>query len=201
MYKFFFENFFHFFNPCLYMKFTSRLAGTLFVNIKYFMMGLLIMDIVQMRINDLKPYDKNPRKNDGAVDYVAESIKEFGFKVPIVIDKNNVIVAGHTRYKASKKLGFKEVPCIVADDLNEEQIKAFRLADNKVGEFAEWDFDLLNSELDDLIDIDMELFGFNATSDLMLDVNDEDFLQDTEITKEKKAKKIVCPHCGEEIEV
>lgn len=119
------------------------------------------MNIVQMKIKDLKPYEKNPRKNDKAVDYVAESIKEFGFKVPIVVDKDNVIVAGHTRYKASKKLGFSEVPCIVADDLNEEQIKAFRLADNKVGEFAEWDFDLLNSELDDLIDIDMELFGFD----------------------------------------
>ena len=88
-------------------------------------------------------------------------IKEFGFKVPMVIDKDNVIVAGHTRYKASMELGLKEVPCIVADDLTEEQIKAFRLADNKVSEKSQWNFDLLNEELDDILDIDMEDFGFN----------------------------------------
>ena len=84
------------------------------------------------------PYEKNPRKNDDAVKYVAESIQQFGFKVPIVIDTNGVIIAGHTRYKASKKLGLKEVPCIIADDLTEEQIKAYRLADNKVSELSEW---------------------------------------------------------------
>jgi len=89
------------------------------------------MQIVNKNINELKEYINNPRNNDNAVDYVANSIKEFGFKVPIVIDKNNVIVAGHTRYKASKKLGITEVPCIVADDLTDEQIKAFRLVDNK----------------------------------------------------------------------
>lgn len=96
------------------------------------------MKIIQMKIEQLKPYANNPRKNDGAVDVVANSIKEFGFKSPIIVDKNNVIIAGHTRYKASKKLGLKEVPVIVADDLTEEQVKAFRLADNKVGEIAEW---------------------------------------------------------------
>lgn len=146
------------------------------------------MDIKQMKIKDLIPYEKNPRKNDKAVDYVAESIKEFGFKVPIVIDKDNVIVAGHTRYKASKKLGFKEVPCIVADDLNEEQIKVFRLADNKVGEFAEWDFDLLNSELDDLIDIDMELFGFDDVleEEEQIEAQEDDF--EAELPEEPKAK-------------
>ena len=122
------------------------------------------MDIINITLKDLKPYENNPRKNDDAVKYVAESIKEFGFKVPIVIDKNNVIVAGHTRYKAAKKLKMIEVPCIIADDLTEEQIKAFRLADNKVAEKAEWDFDLLNTELDDIIDLDMELFGFEETS-------------------------------------
>lgn len=143
------------------------------------------MNIKQMKIKDLIPYEKNPRKNDKAVDYVAESIKEFGFKVPIVIDKNNVIVAGHTRYKASKKLGFKEVPCIVADDLNDEQIKAFRLADNKVGEFAEWDFDLLESELDDLIDIDMELFGFGD--------NEEDDILAEPIEKGKLTDEFIIP--------
>lgn len=118
------------------------------------------MNIVIMNVSDIKPYEKNPRKNDDAVKYVQESIKQFGFKVPIIIDKDNVIVAGHTRYKAAKKLKMKEVPCIVADDLTDEQVKAFRLADNKVAEKAEWDFDLLSSELDDLFDFDMGAFGF-----------------------------------------
>ena len=117
------------------------------------------MQIVYKKIDEVIPYENNPRKNDEAVDYVAKSIKEFGFKVPIIIDKNNVIVTGHTRLKAAKKLQLKEVPVIMADDLTEEQIKAFRLADNKVSEFAEWDDDLLKFELDD-IDIDMTDFGF-----------------------------------------
>ena len=105
------------------------------------------MKIINKKIKEIKPYENNPRKNDEAVKYVAESIKQFGFKVPIVVDKDNVIVAGHTRYKASQELGLEEVPCIVADDLNEEQIKAYRLADNKVSEKAEWDLDILNDEI------------------------------------------------------
>lgn len=118
------------------------------------------MHIQYKKLSEITPYEKNPRKNDEAVDYVAKSIEEFGFKVPIITDKNGVIVAGHTRYKASKKLHYKDVPCIVADDLSEEQIKAFRLADNKVAEKAEWDFDLLTDELEDIQDIDMADFGF-----------------------------------------
>ena len=117
------------------------------------------MQIEYIKLEQIKPYERNPRKNDEAVKYVKQSIKEFGFKVPIVLDKDNVIVAGHTRYKASKELGLKEVPCIHADDLNVEQIKAFRLADNKVSEFAEWDDSLLNLELDSL-EMDMTDFGF-----------------------------------------
>ena len=118
------------------------------------------MDILNLGLEEIKPYEKNPRNNDNAVDAVAASIREFGFKVPIIIDKDNIIVAGHTRYKAAKKLGLKTVPCIKADDLNDEQIKAFRLADNKVSELAEWDFDLLNEELE-TITMDMEQFGFD----------------------------------------
>lgn len=124
------------------------------------------MNIVQKKINEIKPYEKNPRKNDEAVEYVANSIKEFGFKVPIVIDKDGVIIAGHTRYKASKKLGLKEVPCIVADDLTEEQVKAFRLADNKVGEVAEWDMTLLGEELLGIEDLDMSEFGFEMFEEI-----------------------------------
>ena len=112
-----------------------------------------------LSLDEIHPYEKNPRNNEPAVDAVAASIKEFGFKVPIIIDKNNIIVAGHTRFLASKKLGLTEVPCIKADDLNEEQIKAFRLADNKVSELAEWNFELLGDELAD-ITMDMEQFGF-----------------------------------------
>jgi DNA modification methylase len=116
------------------------------------------MQIVEKKITELKAYEKNPRKNDNAVAPVAESIKEFGFKVPIIVDKDNVIVAGHTRLRAAKKLGMKTVPCIVADDLTPEQIKAFRVADNSTAQIAEWDLSLLKDELIDL-DFDMSLFG------------------------------------------
>ena len=123
------------------------------------------MQIIEKNIKELIPYEKNPRKNDQSVDKVANSIKEFGFKVPIVVDKNNIIVCGHTRYKAAKKLKLAVVPCVVADDLTDEQIKAYRLADNKVAELAEWDIDLLGEELDGIFDIDMSDFGFDLSDD------------------------------------
>ena len=135
--------------------------------------GEFNMNVQEIKLKDIKPYGKNPRKNDNAVPYVAESIKQFGFKVPIVIDKNNVIVAGHTRYKAARKLGFKSVPCIIADDLTDEQIKAFRLADNKVSEKAEWDLDLLDSEIEGIFDIDMTDFGFEFESEELEAEEDE----------------------------
>lgn len=118
------------------------------------------LKIVMKPLDDLIPYANNPRINDDSVDAVAASIHEFGFKVPMVIDRDNTIVAGHTRYKAAKKLKLTEVPCIVADDLTPAQIKAFRLADNKVGESSVWDMELLGLEMDDL-DMDMTLFGFD----------------------------------------
>ena len=118
--------------------------------------------IIQKSIADLIPYSRNPRRNDEAVPMVMNSIKEFGFKVPIVVDRNNIIVCGHTRFKAALKLGLETVPCIVADDLSDEQIKAFRLADNKVSEKAEWDFEILSGELDDIINLDMDSFGFES---------------------------------------
>ena len=144
------------------------------------------MQIIQKKTVDLVPYKNNPRNNDCAVNNVAESIKEFGFKVPIVIDKNNVIVAGHTRLKASNKLGLKEVPCIVADDLTEEQIKAFRLADNKVSELVEWDFEKLENELSNLT-IDMSAFGFeDLAENLESKVVEDDYTED--LPAEPKAK-------------
>jgi site-specific DNA-methyltransferase (adenine-specific) len=145
------------------------------------------MEIVLKRLSDISPYENNPRKNDEAVKYVAESIKEFGFKVPIVIDRNNIIVAGHTRYKAAKKLNIKEVPCIVADDLTDEQVKAFRLADNKVAEKAEWDFELLSDELDGLFDFDMTVFGFDEEEEEEKpEVHEDDY--EIEPPEEPKAK-------------
>ena len=119
------------------------------------------MQIIDKKLTELKEYEKNPRRNEQAVDAVAASIREFGFKVPIIIDRDGVIVAGHTRLKAARKLGLDTVPCIIADDLSPEQIQAFRLADNKTAELAEWDPELLLQELGALT-IDMEQFGFDA---------------------------------------
>lgn len=123
------------------------------------------MDVKNFRIADLRPYEKNPRQNERAADAVAKSIEQFGFKVPIVIDADNVIVCGHTRYKAAQKLGLESVPCIIADDLTPEQVKAFRLADNKVSELAQWDDAFLLDELGDLepFNIDMSDFGFDVS--------------------------------------
>ena len=117
-----------------------------------------MIKIVEKNIDELVPYENNARINDGAVDSVANSIDAFGFKVPVIIDKNNVLVAGHTRVKAAKKLGLQKVPCIIADDLDEDQIKAFRLVDNKASELAEWDFEKLAEEIKD---IEIDLSGFD----------------------------------------
>lgn len=188
------------------------------------------MTIKEMKLSDLKPYEKNPRKNDNAVGAVAKSIEQFGFKVPIVIDKNNVIVAGHTRYKAAQKLGLESVPCIVADDLTPAQIKAFRLADNKTAELSAWDFGNLSLELDDLKIFDMNDFGFvlsdahdinnffevekqekstdkpndsfrNETSKQTETEVEESLSGNQTTSEEPELKKIICPHCGKEIEL
>lgn len=143
------------------------------------------MEIVNKHIEEIKMYENNPRNNDGAVEYVANSIKEFGFKVPIVLDKNNVIVAGHTRYKAAKLLNITEIPCIIADDLSDEQVKAFRLIDNKAAELASWDIDLLNLELENIKDIDMELFNFQISNILDNVVDDE---YEVELPEDPKTK-------------
>lgn len=119
------------------------------------------MQIIEMRTGDLIPYENNPRKNDNAVEAVAASIREFGFKVPIIVDRENVIVAGHTRLKAAELLGLETVPVIRADDLTEEQVNAFRLADNKTGEIAQWDFARLEEELLLIGEIDMGEFWFD----------------------------------------
>lgn len=158
-----------------------------------------MMKIFDIKINDLQEYENNPRHNDKAVDVVANSIEQFGFKVPIVVDKNNVIVCGHTRFKAAKLLGLETVPCIVADDLTPEQVDAFRLADNKTSEFADWDFSKLDEELAKLsdLDIDMSDFGF------MIDESQDESGGEDEGPKEfeefgELPTKHKCPKCGYE---
>ena len=146
------------------------------------------MNIIKMKVEDLIPYINNPRNNENAVDKVASSISEFGFKNPIFVDKNNVVVNGHTRLLASKKLGLKEVPCIVIDDLTDTQIKAFRIADNKTSEYAEWDEELLKIELEQLEDMNfnLEYTGFDMDDieqmlNLGFDYSEDEFGEDFEL--------------------
>lgn len=149
------------------------------------------LEIKYIPIDVIKPYKNNPRLNEDAIPYVMNSIKEFGFKNPIILDKNNVIVAGHTRLESAKRLDMKEVPVIYADNLTEEQIKAFRLADNKVAEKSMWDYTKLDEELDSILDIDMSMFDFDInTDDLELDYDNENEVED--INK----KLCRCPKCG-----
>ena len=152
------------------------------------------MQIIIKKTSELIPYINNPRKNDNAVDKVASSIKNFGFKVPIVIDKKGEIITGHTRLKAAKKLGIEEVPTIVADDLTEQQIKAFRIADNRVAEESEWDFELLEIEMEGLDEFSVEDLGFNVNEldfdvDNTSEVVEDDFDVEAELEKPAIAKR------------
>ena len=153
------------------------------------------MEIVNKKLDELRAYENNPRNNDSAVAAVAASIKEFGFKVPIVVDAAGVIIAGHTRARAAEMLGMQTVPCIVADDLTESQIRAFRLADNKTAELAEWDFDKLDAELELLQEMDMTAFGFTL----------DDEQTDTQKEREDLSEKVnaiyeVIVECADEYE-
>lgn len=141
------------------------------------------MQITNMKLADIRPYEKNPRFNDDAVEAVANSIREFGFRQPIVVDKDHVIIAGHTRYKAALHLGLDEVPVHVADNLTPEQIQAYRIADNKTGELAEWNYDLLPLEIRELqdVDFDLSLLGFDPDElDKLLNGEAEDVIVDGE---------------------
>ena len=145
------------------------------------------MQTVTMKLKDIRPYEKNPRKNDDAVEAVANSIKEFGMKQPIVVDKNGVIIVGHTRYKALKKLGIKETDVVVADDLTEEQVKAYRIADNSTNDLATWDYDLLMPEIEGL-SYDMADFGMNLTrTEDGIDFSNLEQYKDQEHTEEYDA--------------
>lgn len=155
------------------------------------------MNIENIKISKLKPYEKNAKKHDETqINNVAESIKQFGMVQPIVIDKDNVVIIGHCRLEACKKLNFKEVPCVRADDLTEEQVNKLRLVDNKLNE-SEWDYELLGEELSIL---DLDEFELDWNLPIETDVNIDEFFTDAE-QKEKEPKTIKCPHCGEIIEV
>ena len=143
-----------------------------------------------MRMDDIRPYPNNPRRNDGAVDAVAESIRQCGYVAPIIVDEDGVILAGHTRYKALQKLGYETADVLIKSGMTEEQKKKYRLLDNKTGELAGWDFEKLAIELDGLDFGDFD-FGFDSDS-----FEWEDLVEDME-PKEKEPKKIQCPHCGE----
>jgi len=135
------------------------------------------MEIKMVKLSEIVPYENNPRKNADAVEPVKQSIMQFGFRNPMILDAENVIVAGHTRYLAAQELGLQEVPVLYADDLTEEQIQKYRLVDNKTAEYAEWDFEKLEEELAQLDFGDFD-FGFN--NDLEIDETDLD--DDTEKT-------------------
>ena len=145
------------------------------------------MEIINVNISEIVPYENNPRKNDKAVDIVAKSIKEFGFLVPIILDNKNIVVAGHTRLKAAYKLGLTEVPCIYAEGLNDKQIKAFRIMDNKSSEYASWDLEMLKTELQELkgLDLDLELTGFGEVelNKLLPDETKEEELPNPQVPK------------------
>lgn len=148
--------------------------------------------IVYIEVSKLKLNEKNPRKNDNAVDGVAKSIEKYGFKNPLIVDRNNVVWCGNTRLKASKKLGLKEVPCIIADDLTEEQIREYALLDNKLNEIAEWDYELLGEELS-VLDLDEFELDWNvANSDIdwgsVADLENETY-------NEPQHNMIECPSC------
>lgn len=157
------------------------------------------MQVKNVPINEVHEYPNNPRKNDDAVEYVANSIKEFGWQQPLVVDSEGVLIVGHTRLKAAEKLGLKEVPVVVADNLTDEQVKAYRLADNKTGEMASWDWEAMNLELEDIdwLDLDMEKFGFCVMPNLD-DLFDNNVASGNEGgSTSNEQQKIQCPHCGE----
>ena len=145
------------------------------------------MKYVKKKLSDIKPYENNPRINDEAVEDVAESIRQCSYIAPIIIDENGVILAGHTRYKALNRLGYKDCEVIVVDNLTEEQKKKYRLYDNKTGELSTWDQKKLNEEL---FEVDFCGYDFGQPKE-----------EETDETSEAGKKTKTCPCCGEVFEV
>ncbi|MBQ3346211.1 MAG: ParB N-terminal domain-containing protein [Synergistaceae bacterium] len=165
------------------------------------------MEVRNIAVKDIREYANNPRNiSENAIKAVAESIKVFGFRVPIILDRDNVIVAGHTRIQAARLLGLDEVPCVVADDLTPEQVRAFRLADNKVAELSGWDFEKLDLELEELADVDIDMSGFGFDIDENVSDHTDFFVQaepnsDEQKHNSAKPHRITCPECGAEIQI
>jgi len=164
------------------------------------------MNIELRKLSDITPYEQNPRFNDDTVASVARSIREFGFRQPIVLDSNGIIVCGHTRYKAALKLGLEKVPVHVAKDLTPEQIKAYRIADNQTASLSDWNYDLLPIELADLqaANFDLGLIGFDEDELIkLLNPESPNFASASESDQARldQKKPIRCPHCGQEFVV
>ena len=160
------------------------------------------MQIESVALNKIIPYIRNPRKNDNAVEKVASSIQEFGFRQPIVVDSKNVIIAGHTRFEAAKRLGLDVVPIHVADGLTEQQAKAYRIADNRVSQEAEWDYDLLKLELEEIESPELTGFEEFEISDILKEINVEpSFENEQQRLDELEPKMVECPHCHKEFDV
>ena len=161
------------------------------------------MKIEMMKVSDLVPYENNPRDNDSAVDAVANSIKEFGFLVPVLIDKERNIVAGHTRFKAAQKLGIEKVPTITLGNLSDEDIRKYRIVDNKTGELSSWDYELLKEELGSIDEINMAAFNFdfeNPAKENQQDIEITSNLDEgSELDLDDFSDEVFaneCPYCG-----
>ena len=160
------------------------------------------MRIENLPIDNLIPYIRNPRKNENTIEKVASSIKEFGFRQPIVVDDEKVIIAGHTRYEAAKRLQLSKVPVHVAKGLTEQQVKAYRIADNRVGQDSERDYDLLKLEIEELAKPELTGFEDFEISDILKEIN---FSPGTESEQSKldelEPKMIECPFCQKEFDI
>lgn len=161
------------------------------------------LKIEYVDVDSLRPYDNNPRRYDRAIDAVARSIEEFGFRNPIIVDRNGVIIAGHTRWYAARKLGLGQVPIIRADDLTERQVRAFRIADNKTSELAQWDMELLVAELTDLGDDIFTGFTDDELAELLTPADALDLDNELEDEHEDEEQREIyrCPKCGFKFEV
>lgn len=158
------------------------------------------MEVINLKLTEVRPYENNPRHNEDAVGLVAESIRRFGFNVPILLDADKVIVAGHTRYEAAKVLGLEEVPCIIMEDMSEEAARQFRIVDNKTGELSSWDYEKLIAELDNIKGIDMSIFDFGKFDKAAEPANLESNLdegKELDLTEfEDEIFDFECPYCG-----
>ncbi len=178
------------------------------------------MEIQLLDIRQVRPYHRNPRKNDKAVEAVKQSIRDYGFNSPIVVDKKHVIIAGHTRYKALLEMKFEKVPCVVLD-IDEKKAKEYRIADNKTSELSDWDMDNLIPELREIGSLeDMQIYFASVDVEDLIkesigsmnfaDITQEDVdkksdsmatAYDTPTAQPETRMQVICPHCGEEFEI